>query len=553
MMVPIDGTADRVTDDGVTAERPPELVDVTELLVRAQSGEARAVLSQVDALETAATPQYAGPSFHDRAQWLRFARFVALHELRIVGTADQVAAEMIRLAEPYDDRPWQALGYALRGQSLLLQRQFESAYDELARSVVLLEEVDEINYQVGHATNAAALTLGRLDLYELADEWLGRLNRAAEHLGDTMLRTLYAFNSVWLHLKWGFELDLIGDNSQAQRHYRLAVDGFESAPTGNGLVRDSAWPSEVTLHGSAARAMLGGGIELENDLRKHLEVVAPTHRQEATLTGHLALGKVYANEGDTIRAMEELEVACAAGATLPRLQIPAARAYAAYADLLRQRSGSSPVAEAYAELTSRLLRDRWDERRGRVTSFEDRLTHERARDELRRRAAAYLTDPLTGLGNRRQIEIRLPELLLESAAAGRPLSVAFADIDDFKSVNDDLSHLAGDGLLRELSQQMRALLDPADVLARFGGEEFVIVLPDRTAEAAYRTMDQMRTQVQQRVWRSLPGDRRITITIGLAESWDGASRTQMLAAADKAMLEAKRSGKNRVSIHQHRG
>jgi diguanylate cyclase (GGDEF)-like protein len=298
----------------------------------------------------------------------------------------------------------------------------------------------------------------------------------------------------------------------------------------------------------AARAMLGEGASVMPELRANLGAVAATERHEATMVGYLAMARAFANEGDTDRALEQAELACSVGDRLPWLHVVAARAYWEYAGLLRQREGSTPTTEAYAQLTWRLVRDRWEERRARVQSFDERLDTERVRDEIRRRAAAYLTDPLTGLGNRRLIEIRLPELLVESAATGLPLAVAFVDIDDFKSVNDELSHLVGDDLLRELAQELRASLSSEDAIARFGGEEFVIVLPSRGAREAFEVVDRLRQRVEDRVWNCLPGDRRIRITAGLAQSWHGATRTQLLAAADEALLRAKRQGKNRVEV-----
>ena len=527
--------------------RPSELADVTGLLIRAQSGEARQVLVELDLLLARAYGQHA----HDRAQWLRFVRFASFHELRQLDNAGEVAAEMIRLAEPTGDHIWEAFGHALRAMALLLQGKFDSAYDELARSVVLLEELSTPNYAVGHAINAAVLALVRLDLYELATSWLERLYQTAGALSDAMLQTLYAFNSGWLQLNWASELELIGELDEAREHYQRTLTAFDTAPAGVDVIDRSYWPREVVVQACAARAMLGEGASLIPELRANIGAVAATQRHEATLVGYLAMARAYANEGDTEHALEQAEMACAVGDTLPRLQVVAARAYWEYATLLRQREGSTPTVEAYAQLTWRLVRDRWDERRARMQSFEERLAAERVRDELRRRAAAYLSDPLTGLGNRRLIEIRLPELLVESAATGRPLAVAFVDIDDFKSVNDELSHLIGDDLLRELAQEMRSQLSPDDAIARFGGEEFVVVLPNRTAGQAYQLIDNLRKRIEQRVWNCLPPGRGIRITAGLAQSWHGATRTQLLAAADEALLRAKRQGKNRVEIRAH--
>ncbi|NYH91463.1 GGDEF domain-containing protein [Actinopolymorpha rutila] len=524
--------------------RPPELADVTGLLIRAQSGSAREVVAEVDDLLAEARRGHA----HDRAQWLRFVRFAAHHELGELARADDAATEMIRLAEPRDDRTWEAFGHALRGMALLLRSRFEPAYDELARAVVLLEEISEPGYAIGHAINAAVLALARLDLYELAVTWLERLRAVSAALSDAMLATLYAYNSGWLELNWACELELIGETDAAGAHYRATLAAFEAAPSGVDAIDRSYWPREVVVQAGAARAMLGAGAEVVQELRAHLDAVAATERQEATIVGYLGLARAHANEGETDQAVECAAQACAVGDTLPRLNVVAVRAYWEYAELLRRVHGPEPTGQAYARLTSRLVRDRWNERRARVTSFDERLTAERLRDELRRRAAAYLTDPLTGLGNRRLIEIRLPELLVESAATGHPLAVAFVDVDDFKSVNDELSHLVGDDLLRELAQEMRAALSPDDAVARFGGEEFVIVLPSRDAEQAFDVVDALRRRIEERVWNCLPHDRRIRITAGLAQSWHGATRTQLLAAADEALLRAKRQGKNRVEV-----
>src|SRR5690606_17218871 len=409
--------------------RPPELADITALLIRAQSGQAREVMEELKGLLVQAADDHA----HDRAQWLRFIRFAALHDCREWEQAGETAQEMIRHAEPYEDGVWEALGHALLGTALLMQSHFESAYDELARAVVLLEEVDTPGYAAGHTINATAIALARLDLYELATTWLEKMREIADELSDAMLKTLYAYNSGWLHLIWASELELISEPEAAREHYRQTLAAFEPAPSGLGTITESAWPSEVVVQTCAARAMLGGGTELLEDLRKHMEAVEPTQRDEATLIGHLAMSRAYSNDGQTDRALEEARIAASFGDALPRLEVASARAYAEYAALLRERDGMNAPAEAYARLTARLLRDRWDERRARVVAFEERLAHERVRDELRRRAAAYLTDTLTGLSNRRLIEIRLPEMLVDSAATSRPLVVAFVDIDDFKS------------------------------------------------------------------------------------------------------------------------
>lgn len=529
------------------SSRPQALADITQLLIRAQSGEGRAVLAEIDSLLTHAEDEHA----NDRAQWLRYVRFAARHDLREFDDAAEVAGEITRLAEPFDDQVWLAFGYALQATTKLLRGQVEPGYDDLARAVVGLEDLEHPRYTLGNALNATSIALARLDLYELAIAWLERLHEVADELADPMLQTLFAFNGGWLHLIWAFELDLVGQAEDAARHYRDTLAAFASAPAGVDDVEESSWPDEVVLQSCAARVMLGEGDSVLAELERAMDSVLRTERHEAMLIGHLALARGHANVGNLNTALDRAEKACEIGDGLPRVQVLVSRAYWEYADLLHRQQANAESPPPFERLARRLIRERWDERRARVLAFEERVNAERVRDEQRRRAAAYLSDPLTGVGNRRLVEIRLPELLVDAEAMRRSLVVVFIDLDNLKSVNDEISHLAGDDLLRELAQELRAALSADDVLARFGGDEFVIVLPDRTAKEAFEVVDELRHRIQIRSWNCLPGERRVEMSAGLAESWASATRTQLLAAADEALLRAKREGKNRVEVRAH--
>lgn len=528
--------------------RPGRLAEATSLLVRAQSGEARLVLDEIPALLTEAERL----RLREHAQWLRVARFAAEYNLRELDNAEQTANEIIQLAETFDDRVWRVLGHALHATNLLVHNHVDAGYSELARTVVLLEEIEPTSYAAGHALNATAIALGHLELHELAAHWLDRLRTVAADLEDALLLTLCALNSGWLHLNWAFDLDLLAEPEAARTHYEANLAVFRTAPQGVDVVNRSSWPSEVIVQGCAARAMLGEGTAaLLDELQPALETVEATQRFDVVAVGHLALARAHANDGDLDTAVEHAARACDVSDNLPRLRMHSGRAYWEHATLLRRRDGESSAAAAFERFAASLVRSRWDERRARADAFAERLATERVLDEQRRRAAAYLSDPLTGLGNRRLVEIRLPELLVDSEATRQRLVVCFIDLDDFKRVNDDYSHLVGDDVLREFAQDLRASLDASAVTARFGGDEFVAVMPNQAAPSAYARLDDLRQRVAGRSWPGLPADVRVTMSAGLTESWPSATRTQLLAAADEALLRAKRQGKNRVEVRAH--
>jgi two-component system cell cycle response regulator len=134
-------------------------------------------------------------------------------------------------------------------------------------------------------------------------------------------------------------------------------------------------------------------------------------------------------------------------------------------------------------------------------------------------------------------------------ARGRPLSVCITDIDRFKLVNDTYGHDAGDAVLREFANRVRSAVRGADLACRYGGEEFVLVMPDTSAEMAAGVAERLRAIVEQEPFR-LPGTDvllPITASLGLASALPAGDRPEaLLKRADTALYEAKRSGRNRV-------
>jgi diguanylate cyclase (GGDEF)-like protein len=151
------------------------------------------------------------------------------------------------------------------------------------------------------------------------------------------------------------------------------------------------------------------------------------------------------------------------------------------------------------------------------------------------------TDPLTGLLNRRSLENRVRDL----TASGASYVVAYGDLDQFKDLNDAHGHETGDRSLRLFARVLRDSIRPADIPARFGGEEFLIVLPDCSVDDAVAVMERVREQLALALaGGAVPG---FTVSFGVAPGSPNSSFDEVVSEADTALYQAKRAGRNRVA------
>lgn len=158
-------------------------------------------------------------------------------------------------------------------------------------------------------------------------------------------------------------------------------------------------------------------------------------------------------------------------------------------------------------------------------------------------------DGLTGLYNRHYWETRVADLIVMVKRTAQPLSLVLLDVDHFKSINDTHGHLAGDQVLQQLARLLRLNLRESELLGRYGGEEFALVLPNTGKEAAYATAERLRRIVQLAHFDSDKGvgDLRCTISLGVASYHTGFhSYSDWFRAADSALYAAKEQGRNRT-------
>jgi diguanylate cyclase (GGDEF)-like protein len=157
-------------------------------------------------------------------------------------------------------------------------------------------------------------------------------------------------------------------------------------------------------------------------------------------------------------------------------------------------------------------------------------------------------DPLTGLANRRFLIERLGQEAARTRRHGKVMSIAIADIDNFKRINDTKGHECGDIVLQRIASVLSGGVRREDLLARWGGEEFLLVFPETTPENARGISEKLRSQVASTRIRYEEEDVHITITLGVAEYNPALEADANIRRADAALYKGKQSGKNRVCL-----
>jgi diguanylate cyclase (GGDEF)-like protein len=156
-------------------------------------------------------------------------------------------------------------------------------------------------------------------------------------------------------------------------------------------------------------------------------------------------------------------------------------------------------------------------------------------------------DSLTGLFNRRYADFQMSQEFKRAIRFGRVLTIAMADIDSFKAINDRFAHQVGDEVIRTVGQIMEGTCRAIDTVARYGGEEYLLIFPETAAVNAVIVCEKIRKAVEGYNWNQLAPGLKVTISIGISDDLSVSTPDKLIAKADTKLYEAKEAGRNRIN------
>ncbi len=509
----------------------------------AQSGEAREAIAIVDA----ALQDAAASGREDLLPRLHYIRGVAHHSLGEHHLAVGDCERLLRIAEERQDLGWSANARALRAAQYVLLGDPDEGIRDLVAAQVDLDLADDIELYVRNwAHTGLAIGFDRLRLYELArPHYL-----AAREIGDAVAQTqpesatIDHLNLAEMHLRWGLEAERSEGEPALLHHAETALGHARDAQMWAKTLTNPRWAMTADLFTGAALALLGEPVEAVALLRPAIDAtLGYAQPAEATL-GLVMLSRALESldrRDDAERAARYAEELMPANPDWPLLVAVQER-------LARLAATASPepgtlLALRYADT---LAREVWAQRRRTLRAAEAQLAVEAMRAEHAEARRASTEDPLTGVSNRRFLDERLTRLAETSVASPHPISAIMLDVDRFKSINDTLGHATGDDVLRAVT---RVLVDHAratDVVARYGGDEFILLLTDTGAEEAAQVAQRLLTALRETNWAAMTRGEPVTVSIGTATRPNLHGGAELIQLADDAMYVAKRGGGNQV-------
>ncbi len=495
---------------------------------------ARAVVAAREAM-----PVAAGAGDLRTLRYLHYTCGVALIEQRRWDDAISQAHELLGVVEPGDDA-WRAKALSLLGDAGLRLGRAASAVDALAEAYSLVEHAPPERYNELSAAMAVAVVLGHAQLFHPADALFALCLSSPAVRGEgqatRIARVLVLQESSVLHATWGAALELDGRADEGRAHH---VRAAELALHMMDLTADDdEMHARAELVEAYAQQRLG-----QTDLARARLVQAMARFEqrpelpEVQIAG-LALAVCLREEGRYDEARAQLE-SVLAGARLTDRVVWELAALSALAQVEVAEHGahpSTPYFERSRQVASHRL---WIERESRFFALRDRISLRALAAEASQLGRDAMIDPLTGLGNRRMLDAGIAESLGGAAL--------FVDVDLFKDVNDTFSHSVGDEVLRRIADILRAHCRTHDVVVRFGGDEFVVLLPATSAHEAAAVGERVRAAVVREPWDDVHAGLTVSVSVGVAAS--DASADRVLKDADAALYAAKESGRNRVTVY----
>lgn len=486
--------------------------------------------------------------------------------------ADPVLDELITHTTEHGLASHNAAAQALRGNLAEARGDLDEAMDAAVNAMVTVELINEPSLERVFASNDIATLLLRLGLVRTAAQCYGNAATDAEAAGLRREYIITLGNQVASELLYAMALERTPEPQRAERHFAIAVElakqgvrywqqmqpermredhaaGFRAALAVDGLQVASDALSSPAPQSSpessespkspkspeSPRSLPGSpdagaaAEELEAQLRIHLASNDP----ECRLLPGIMLARRLAATGRREEARDLLGEL----AEWPRLYQAQPQLRVAVIRHLCAVDDPGPMPRYVTALENEL----WSQWVSRGRDLRARLERERLRRKHGPIRALAAEDPLTGLPNRRALD----ELLADQASADAPGAVAMVDLDELRVVNFRGSHADGDATLRAVAVAMRATLPATDSVIRYGGDEFVVLLPGDDVDTAAEKVERVVAAIA-----ALPADRGhgVTASAGLVAVAPDESADSILVRADDAMSQAKQDGGNRVQI-----
>jgi two-component system, cell cycle response regulator len=439
--------------------------------------------------------------------------------------------EINRWALEHGHRPLLARSHRLLSKFFSYMGDNALSLEHAERAFELLDEAAPGRLRADHLI-ALAGALKETGSFEAARARLRATESLAEALGDAPLRLVVLNNQSDLEYCAGEPQRSL---EMAERMQALAAaSGVQlAAPYLDTLARAQLEVGRYTEAERTLEPMLSGPtalVEVDGLAQCLLTMVEIQRRRGDTDAAHLTLARcrqVCADRmltGEQVRADQQLaEVFAAEGR---------------YEDAYGQYKLFHLAAEARDSA----------ERAARAQTVQAVFETTAARQDSQRFQQMALHDSLTGLFNRRFVDDQLPTLLRRAFESAAPLSIGLVDLDHFKWVNDTFSHQVGDEVLVEIASVLETAIDKAGFVARVGGEEFLVVMPNTSAADAAPWLERVRQAVRSHHWAVTAVIGLVTVSVGATTTPTGTPITQstLLGQADHNLYRAKRAGRDRV-------